>query len=42
MELIDLGKASSLILGLAALGHDPDGSAFPIVQELEEDAFAAD
>ena len=41
IDLIDVGDATSVILGLAAFGSDPDGSAFPIRQEFEEDCMLA-
>lgn len=35
--LVDVGDASSVILGIAAIGVDPDGSDFPLHFELEQD-----
>ena len=36
-DLVDVGKAISLILGILHFGTDPDGSAFPMEQEFEVD-----
>lgn len=36
-DLVDLGQATSIILGLLHFGQDPDGSAFPEELEFEAD-----
>ena len=38
-DLVDLGTATSVILGVLHLGSDPDGSAFPSDLEFEHDDF---
>jgi len=38
-DLVDLGKATAVILGIVQLGTDPDGAAFPQEQEFEADDF---
>jgi hypothetical protein len=35
--LVEVGDVNSVVLGIAAIGVDPDGSDFPIHFEFEED-----